>query len=180
MNPLRFLVLIASFSLTCNQLLAQEKHFNGTWTLIGTTYVFEFDLYLKHDQSNNVAGHFDWKVANYDENSADSKRYYEPKLGSTAKEFVRGTFNPNTKEYFLKGYKKVDPHLIISTDSYRLKIDENGDIGGDTKAHNTWKGRINGNAVKNDLASKLLIIDTPSDQIPIFVKLEDNFNTFIN
>ena len=180
MNPLRFLVLIASFSLTCNQLLAQEKHFNGTWTMIGTTYVFEFDLFLKHDQNNNVAGHFDWKVTKYDENSVDSKSYYEPKLGSTAKEFVRGTFNPNTKEYFLKGYKKEDPHLIISTDSYRLKIDENGDIGGDSKAHNTWKGRINGNAVKNDLALKFLIIKAPLNQLAVAINPENDFAVVVN
>jgi len=157
----------ALLSLNPSELIAQEKHFEGTWTMIGTTYVFEFDLYLKHDAKNNVAGHFDWKVVNYDKHSPASKDYYQPKLGTAAKEFVRGSFNPTTKEYYLKGYKKEDPNLIISTDIYRLKVDENGDIGGDSKAHNTWKGRINGNAVQNDLALKNLIKNAPSNQLAI-------------
>jgi hypothetical protein len=145
-------VLFATLMSVSNNLIAQEKHFQGSWTMIGTTYVFEFDLYLKHDANNNVAGHFDWKVTDYDKHSPASKDYYQPKIGKTAKEFVRGTFNPKTKEYFLKGYKKDDPHLIISKDHYRLKLDENGDIGGDSKAHNTWKGRINGKKVRKEIA----------------------------
>ena len=167
MRNFRLLILITSFTFSCTQLLAQENHFRGTWTMIGTTYAFEFDLFLKHDANNNVAGHFDWKVVQYDENSPESKDYYKPKLGTTAKEFVRGTFNPKTKEYILRGYKKEDPNLIISTDIYRLIIDDNGDIGGDSKAHNTWKGRINGNAVQNDLALTLNIKNTPIYQFVI-------------
>jgi len=88
--------------------------------------------------------------------------------------------NPATKEYFLKGYKKEDPNMIISTDHYRLKLDENGDIGGDSKAHNTWKGRINGNAVKNDLASKFMIKNTPSDKLAVGIKLENDFAVIVN
>ena len=163
-----------NFSLV--QLIAQEKHYQGTWTMIETTYVFKFDLYLKHDTKSNVVGHFDWKVTNYDKHSPSSKDYYEPKLGSTAKEFVRGTFDPATKEYYLQGYKKEDPHRIISTDHYRLKVDGNGDIGGDSKAHNTWKGRINGKTIRNDLALKLLSIDTPTNQLTIGIELENNLS----
>ncbi len=146
------LSLFALLSFNANDLVAQNKHFQGTWTMIGTTYVFEFDLYLNHDAENNVAGYFNWKVTDYDLNSPASRDYYQPKLGTTAKEFVRGSYNPETKQYLLKGYKKEDPNEIISTDIYRLQLDENGDIGGDSKAHNTWKGRINGKAVKKDMA----------------------------
>jgi hypothetical protein len=163
-----------------NNLIAQEKHFQGAWTMIGTTYVFEFDLYLKHDANNNVVGHFDWKVAKFDEHSPSSKDYYQPKIGKTAKEFVRGTFNPATKEYVLKGYKKDDPHMIISTDHYRLKLDENGDIGGDSKAHNTWKGRINGKEVKSDLALQFMIENTPANELAISIYLENDLRFFID
>ncbi len=135
-----------------HQIFAQVKHFQGSWTKIGTTYVFEFDLYLNHRDNNVVTGHFDWKVVRFDEKSPQSRDYYKPKLGKTAKEFVRGTYNPTTKEYFLKGYKKDDPNWIISTDEYRLKLDEYDDISGKTKSNNTWKGRINGNAVKKETA----------------------------
>ena len=158
------------------KLIAQEKHFQGTWTMIGTTYIFEFDLFLKHDTKNHVAGHFDWKVTNYDKHSLSSKDYYEPKLGATAKEFVRGHFDPAAKEYYLRGYKKEDLHLIISTDHYRLKLDENDDIGGESKAHNTWKGRINGKTISNDLVLKLLSIDTPANQLTGGIELENNLS----
>ena len=172
--------LFTLLSLSFNELIAQEKHFQGTWTMIGTTYVFEFDLYLKQDVANNVAGHFDWKVIKYDEQSPSSKDYYQSKLGTTAKEFVRGTFNPKTKEYYLKGYKKEDPQMIISTDHYRLKLDENDDIGGDSKAHNTLKGRINGNAVKNDLALQFVIKDAPLIKYAVDIKLENDITVIVN
>ena len=70
--------------------------------------------------------------------------------------------------------------MIISTDHYRLKLDENGDIGGDSKAHNTWKGRINGNAVKNDLALQFMIKNTPSDKLAVGIKLENDFAVIVN
>ena len=152
MRKVFLFVLFVFLSLISNELIAQIKHFHGTWTMIGTTYVFEFDLYLKHEEGNKVAGHFDWKAVRYDENSPASIDYYQPKIGATAKEFVRGTFNPKTNQYLLKGYKKDDPQMIISTDIYRLQLDEYDDIGGDSKAHNTWLGRINGSAVKKNAA----------------------------
>lgn len=144
------LSLFVFLFLTQNSLTAQVRHFQGTWTLIGTTYVFEFDLILEHENEHEVKGYFNWKVVRYDENDLFSREYYQPKLGYTAKEFVRGQYDPKTRQYFLKGYQKDDPHQIISTDTYRLQLDENGDIGGDTNAHNTWKGRINGKAVSLD------------------------------
>ena len=91
-----------------------------------------------------MKGVFHWELVNYDENFPASKAYYKEKIGLQAKEYVRGTYNASTKEYILKGYKKDDPHLIIGLDLYRIKEDENGHIGGDTKTEGTWKGRING------------------------------------
>ena len=133
-------------------LAAQIKHFTGHWTKIGTTYDFGFDLYIKHTGGNTVEGVFTWEFISYDKNILGSKSYYEEKIGLKAKEFVRGTYDPATKEYYLQGYKKEDPHRIIALDHYKLKEDKNGDIGGDTKAHGTWKGRINGKAVRTDSA----------------------------
>ena len=123
--------------------IGQTKHFDGTWTKISTTYAFDFDLILKEKVSNQVEGYFIWKVVNYDEYNIQSKEYYENKIGLTGKEYVIGTYNPFEDEYLLKGYKKEDPNAIIGTDIYRLKVDENGNIGGTTNANGTWLGRIN-------------------------------------
>ncbi len=143
-----FLVLL----LTSVSLSAQIKHFKGNWTKVGTTYDFAFDLYIKHLGGNQVEGVFSWEFVNYDENQPFSKDYYEEKIGQQAKEFVRGTYDQKTKQYYLKGYKKEDPNLIISLDHYRLKEDADGNIGGDTKALGTWLGRINGKVIRTDQA----------------------------
>jgi len=47
----------------------------------------------------------------------------------------------------LTGYAKEDPDNIIALDQYRLKVDGNGDLGGDTKAKGSWQGRINAKAL---------------------------------
>ncbi|MEZ4957289.1 MAG: hypothetical protein R2825_27270 [Saprospiraceae bacterium] len=130
-----------------NNTTAQTKHFQGNWTKLETTYDFKFDLFLEFTGGNQVKGVFHWELVNYDENFQFSKDYYENKIGLQAKEYVRGTYDPATKQYILKGYKKDDPHSIIGLDLYRIKESDKGDIGGDTKANNSWQGRINGQAV---------------------------------
>lgn len=150
MKKLLLLFFLGLFCSSASQLFGQNKHFQGTWTKVGTTYVFEFDLHLEHSKDNQVTGFFKWQVTGMDDKSKFSQDHYDSRLGTTAKEFVKGTFNPATKTYKLSGYKKEDPNLIISLDHYILKIDEKGDIGGNTRAHGTWKGRINGKPVISD------------------------------
>jgi hypothetical protein len=48
----------------------------------------------------------------------------------------------------LKGYKKDDPDHIIGIDTYEIKVDKSGNIGGTTNANGTWLGRINGKQVE--------------------------------
>ena len=143
-----FLILLL---LNVTTLFSQTNHFNGTWTKIDTTYEFDFELVLNEKGSNRVEGYFTWKVVRYDENSTFSKQYYEKKMGRTGKEYVKGTYNHAEGVYKLKGYKKHDPHAIIGLDTYNLKLDDNGEIGGTTNANGTWLGRIWGSKVKIDL-----------------------------
>jgi len=139
---MRLLILtLLIFSSTAS--FGQTKTYNGTWTKITTTYAFDFDLILNVNAANQVEGYFIWKAVHYDEFNILSKEYYEDKLGMTAKEYVKGTYNPKEREYLLKGYKKEDPNAIIGIDTYKLQIDENGNIGGTTNANGTWMGKIN-------------------------------------
>jgi hypothetical protein len=144
-----FLILCSLFIF--NSLSGQTRHFNGTWVKAKTTYLFGFDLILKHLDGNRVEGVFVWEVVNYDENSPSSINYYKTKLGKTGKEFVMGSYSPKSKEYLLKGYRKEDPYKIIGLDVYRIKVDQNGDIGGTTKALNSWLGKINGKGVQMEV-----------------------------
>ena len=139
------ILLVATLNLS-----AQVRQFSGTWTKLNTTYVFEFDLILKH-QGNKVEGYFIWKVVQYDENSNTSKSHYEDRLGLTGKEYVRGSWYPSKNMYKFKGYRKDDPHQIIGLDHYELNLDQQGDIGGRTRTFGTWLGRINGKLVIMDL-----------------------------
>lgn len=125
----------------------QTQLFHGTWTRLGTNYIFEFDLHLEHGAGNNVTGFFNWKFIQYDESDAFSVSYYKDKIGLTAKEYLRGTWDAATKTYHLKGYAKDDPNTIIALDEYLLKVDGNGDIGGETSSRNSWLGRINAKAL---------------------------------
>lgn len=122
---------------------AQIQLFHGTWTRLGTGYIFDFDLKLEHGTGNKVQGYFDWKFVQYDENDPFSVSYYKDKVGLTAREYVKGTYEPASKTYHVTGYAKDDPDTIISLDEYLLKLDSNGDIGGETSSKNTWLGRIN-------------------------------------
>ncbi len=144
LKNLFFSILLAA-SLLPYEGISQMKHFHGAWTKINTTYVFEFDLHLEFKENNQVEGYFDWTILKCHEKSIMSKAYYKDKIGKSAKEYVRGTFNPTSRELLMKGYRKEDPHSIIGIDHYKLKLKENGQLEGQTKADGNWKGRIKGN-----------------------------------
>jgi hypothetical protein len=142
----RFLVLIILLNTTA--LFGQTKKFIGIWTKVNTTYSFEFDLTLKIKEGNKVEGYFLWKVVEYDRNNLFSEYHYQNRIGKTAKEYVKGTYEPSADKYLLKGYKKDDPHSIIGIDTYEITEDKKGRIGGTTNANGTWLGRINGRQVE--------------------------------
>ena len=98
-----------------------------------------------------IEGYFEWTVIQYDINNPASKQHYEDRLNKTAKEYVKGKFIPSRNEYILKGYKKDDPHNIIALVIYHLKIDEYGNLGGNTNSNGSWLGRINGKPVKMEV-----------------------------
>lgn len=132
-------------------LLAQNKHFCGTWTKENTTYQFNFNLQLSFTAGQGVEGYFDWALVRFDEYDERSSTYYKNKIGATAREYVRGTYNSSTKSYILKGYKKDDPQHIISLDTYYLMEDENREVSGTSDAHGSQKGRINGKCSEKEL-----------------------------
>lgn len=136
------LVLIASSSL-----YSQTQQFDGTWTKVYTTYMFDFELTLKSGDSDSVSGFFIWKVVMYDEQNFMSKVHYQNKIDFTAIEYVKGIYNSTSGECHLKGYKKDDPDNIIALDTYKLKIDQNGEIGGTTNSNGSWLGRIQGKEI---------------------------------
>ena len=141
---MKTILLIGLLATTCCvTATSQTQLYHGTWTRLGTNYLFEFDLHLEHGAGNSVEGYFSWKFVKYDENDSFSVSYYQDKIGMTAKEYVKGTWDATTHTYHLKGFKKDDPNNIIALDEYLLTVDGNGDLEGKTNSQGTWQGRIN-------------------------------------
>jgi hypothetical protein len=124
--------------------VGQTDQFIGSWTKEGTTYQFDFILILNHVGDGQVEGQFRWTVAKPDEKAPQSVLWYQHKIGLQATEFVKGRYNDNTKELFIEGYRKDDPHMIIALDEYRLKVIGDHTLQGTSKAHGTWEGIIDG------------------------------------
>ena len=142
------LILFLALSIS-SPLSSQIQQFYGTWTKVNTTYMFDFELTLRNGSSNTVSGYFLWKVVMFDEKNFMSKVHYQNKINFMAIEYVKGVYNSNTGECDLKGYKKDDPDNIIALDTYKLKIDQNGELGGTTSSNGTWLGRIQGKEIES-------------------------------
>ena len=116
-----------------NPTYAEGVRTTGYWYKEGSSYRFKFEANFELKES--IDGYFEWTLL-------DSPSSAE-KIGATAKEFVRGSYNPVTRQLLLVGYKKDDPYKVISTDEYRLEVSEDGrSFFGVTKGNGDWTGRL--------------------------------------
>jgi len=144
-------VLLFILILNASTVFCQTRKFSGVWSKVHTTYNFQFDLTLNIKEGNTVEGYFIWKVIQYDKNNKLSQIHYQNKIGTTAIEYVKGTYAPSAGKFNLRGYKKDDPNNIIGIDIYEITEDKKGNISGTTNANGTWLGRINGKELEIEL-----------------------------
>lgn len=66
------------------------------------------------------------------------------KIGLSAVEYVRGTYEPETGVILMSGYKKDDPdNVLVMLDNYRLTVSEDGSrLTGLARNGGKWNGRI--------------------------------------
>lgn len=109
----------------------------GQWSSPYGT-IFSSNLYLEStNRSNGVQGQINWTMKSTPQQSKQSK------IGLTAVEYVRGSYNQETRMLTLEGYRKDDPNSIITLDKYRLVIAEDGrSLGGATWNHGGWRGKL--------------------------------------
>jgi hypothetical protein len=109
----------------------------GQWSSPYGT-IFSSNLYLEStDRSNGVQGQINWTMKSTPQQSKQSK------IGMTAVEYVRGSYNQETRMLTMEGYRKDDPNNIITLDKYRLVLAEDGrSLGGATWNHGRWRGRL--------------------------------------
>jgi Flp pilus assembly protein TadG len=109
----------------------------GQWSSpFGT--IFSANLYLEPISTNNgVQGQINWTMKSTPQEAKQSK------VGLTAIEYVKGSYNPETRMLTMEGYRKDDPNSIITLDKYRLVLAEgNRSLGGATWNHGRWRGRL--------------------------------------
>jgi hypothetical protein len=66
------------------------------------------------------------------------------KIGLSATEYVRGTFDPTTGVINLTGYSKDDPNnVLVMVDVYKLQISTDGrKLTGKARNGGKWNGKV--------------------------------------
>jgi hypothetical protein len=121
---------------------ARNSPIEGRWAGFWVSYsvesqgfLYEAALTLAGAADNSVEGQIRWTLRNSPRASEQAK------VGLSAVEFVRGSYDPGSRVLRLAGYRKDDPNGVISLDRYHLVLSDNGNvIGGITESHGSWQG----------------------------------------
>jgi hypothetical protein len=109
----------------------------GQWSTDSGT-LLDFDLKLTGTGAYAVDGEIRWTL----------RRTVRPdkmdKIGLSATEYVRGTFDPETGKLELSGYDKDDPDgVLVMVDDYRLTVSRDGKtLTGLAKNGGKWNGHV--------------------------------------
>jgi len=115
-----------------NPNLKPDGRWTGDWNSKTTSFTAQMNL------TDNGAGKFSGEIYWTLRSSTNPKKMY--KTGSTATEYVQGTYNPANRSLALSGYRKDDPNDIVVLDKYNLILAENNQsLGGGSKSN----GRFN-------------------------------------
>jgi hypothetical protein len=111
---------------------------NGQWSTDSGT-MLDFELSLTESGNAGLEGQIKWTL----------RRTARPdkmnKIGLTAIEFVRGTFDPSTGAVKMNGYGKNDPNnVLVMVDAYKLNVSQDGrTLTGLARNGGKWNGHIN-------------------------------------
>lgn len=118
------------------ELIASGK-WKGQWSTDSGT-LLDFELTLSDTQNNGVDGQIKWTL----------RRTVRPdkmdKIGQSAVEYVRGTFDPATGLIKMSGYTKDDPNnVLVMVDDYKLTVSPDGKtLSGVAKNGGKWNGHV--------------------------------------
>lgn len=134
----QLLILLITILFGTPLLIGQNQNVVGTWKgewSNHTGFYYTFILELREDKTGDISGEFIWKLIK------SPRSDEQKKLGLTATEYVRGTYNSHSRKLNIKGVRKEDPNEIIGMDVYDLTLSKNGAVlEGKTENHGTWKG----------------------------------------
>lgn len=100
-------------------------------------FLFTANVRLRVSQDFSVEGEIGWVL------ERSPREEDKPKLGLSATEYVRGSYDPRARILRLEGYRKDDPNQVIGLDKYHLVLADSSQVlGGITWDHGTWQGLI--------------------------------------
>jgi hypothetical protein len=115
------------------------RKWTGAWANQGWRFTFTLELTRN---ALELGGAFTWRL---DEAPPDQR---QDNVGQSAKEFLRGTYEPAAGRVRVRGVGMSAPD-VIGLDSYDLKIAADGLISGKTRTNaGNWSGRISAILVK--------------------------------
>jgi hypothetical protein len=135
--------------------IAQVSYYKGEWTRKNKQELFTgiFKIGIKKD--GKATGQFVWTVLAVDSTNSSFLDMYSGKAGMCGIEYVEGTFNAKTNDFYLEGKLKDDPNLIIGLDKYHLKLAANKQIiYGTTETEGTNEGLVFAVALTNKAGEK--------------------------
>lgn len=119
---------------------------SGTWTG-DSGYRFTFKLHVERRGKDNrdVEGWFEYTLTQTPDGGRHSDR-----IGDSAREYVRGRYDPTARYLTLRGYRVDAPQFLV-TDEYRIQINPGGrGFEGTTRgASYRWDNRIQGRAERS-------------------------------
>ncbi len=109
----------------------------GKWSTDSGT-LFDFELDLRDTGNNGLQGSILWTMRK----SVRADKM--DKVGLSATEYVKGSYEPATGLVNLKGYSKNDPNnMLVMIDVYKLNISSDGDtLTGNARNGGKWNGHI--------------------------------------
>jgi hypothetical protein len=99
--------------------------------------VYAAELSLRAGNGNEIEGVINWTLKTSAQTSLQSK------VGLSANELVKGSYNPASRILSLEGYGKEDANNIISLDKYRLILSaDEKTLSGATWNHGQWSAGL--------------------------------------
>ena len=109
----------------------------GEWSTSSGT-LLDIEISLTEAPANGLDGHIKWTL----------RKTVRPdkmdKIGLSAIEYVRGTFDPATGAVVVNGFRKDDPNgVLVMVDDYKLTVSRDGkSLTGLARNGGKWNGRL--------------------------------------
>jgi hypothetical protein len=126
---------------------ALETTWQGQWA---SSQGFRFTFAMKIDVTtkDEAEGQISWRL-----DATPPGSFLESRIGSTAFEYVHGTFDREKKLMQVEGLYVSDPTLI-ETDRYRLQVEKDGlSFIGMTEEHGEWSAQTVGSVIISEIKS---------------------------